>query len=194
MIETLHRLASPGGGIQVYTPQDEGFDLKSASSNPRLALQVDNFDLDSIGGILPGLAEPQMRVLDAAIRKWKRDHPEQPRDVQVLIELLSRRPDEVRDDPNRNLTDKERKALGARSAVIAGMRLRQLLQQAKALYGARARSVTADKGNAGTVILFEVPPALGGQGMRSLRGHGQRNAGSFSASGYARRPAEARQH
>lgn len=142
IVESLQRLASLDGGIQVYTPQDEGFDLKYASSNRRLALQFDNFDLDSIGGILPGLTEPQMRVLDAAIRKWKRDQPEQPRDVQVLIELLSRRLDDVRDDSNLNLTDEEKKALGARSAAIAGMRLRQLLQEAKAFYDARAKSVT----------------------------------------------------
>ncbi|AUB82286.1 ATP-binding protein [Candidatus Thiodictyon syntrophicum] len=142
IVERLQRLAALGGGIQVYTPQDEGFDLKYAGTNRRLALQFDNFDLDSIGGILPGLTEPQMRVLDAAIRKWKRDQPSQPRDVQVLIDLLSRRLDEVRDDAGLNLTDEEKKALGARSAAIAGMRLRQLLQEARAFYDARSRSVT----------------------------------------------------
>jgi DNA helicase HerA-like ATPase len=142
IVESLQRLEGLGGGIHVYTPQDEEFDIKYASTNQRLALQFDNFDLESIGGILPGLTEPQMRVLDAAIRKWKRDQPTQPRDVQALIELLSRRLDEVRDDPDLNLTDEEKKALGARSAAIAGMRLRQLLQEAKAFYDARSKSVT----------------------------------------------------
>lgn len=142
IIEALKRLEDLGGGIRIYTPQHEDFDRKYANVNERLALQFDNFDLESIGGILPGLTEPQMRVLDAAIRKWKRDQPEQPRDVQVLIDLLSRRLDEVRDDPQLNLTDEEKKALGARSAAIAGMRLRQLLQEAKAFYDARSRSIT----------------------------------------------------
>lgn len=142
IIEALKRLEDLGGGIRIYTPQHEDFDRKYANANERLALQFDNFDLESIGGILPGLTEPQMRVLDAAIRKWKRDQPEQPRDVQVLIDLLSRRLDEVRNDPQLNLTDEEKKALGARSAAIAGMRLRQLLQEAKAFYDACSRSIT----------------------------------------------------
>ena len=142
IIDSMRRLEGLGGGIRVYTPQHEDFDRKYASTNERLALQFDNFDLESIGGILPGLTEPQMRVLDAAIRKWKRDQPNQPRDVQVLIDLLSRRLDEVRDDPDLNLTDEEKKALGARSAAIAGMRLRQLLQEAKAFYDASSKSVT----------------------------------------------------
>lgn len=142
IVESLNRLEGLGGGLQVYTPQHEDFDRKYASVNERLALQFDNFDLESIGGILPGLTEPQMRVLDAAIRKWKREQPSQPRDVQVLIELLSRRLDDVRDDPDLNLTEEEKKALGARSAAIAGLRLRQLLQEAKAFYDARSRSVT----------------------------------------------------
>lgn len=107
-----------------------------------MALQFDNFDLDSIGGIPPGLSEPQMRVLDAAIRKWKKEQPSQPRDVQVLLDLLSRRLDDVRDDPQLNLTDEEKKALGGRSAAIAAMRLRQLLQEAKAFYTAASNSET----------------------------------------------------
>ncbi len=142
IIERLEHLATLGGGIHVYTPQDEDFDLKYASTNHRLALQFDNFDLESIGGILPGLTEPQMRVLDAAIRKWKREQPSQPRDVQLLIELLSRRLEDVRDDPDLNLSDEEKKALGARSGAIAGIRLRQLLQEAKAFYDAHSKSVT----------------------------------------------------
>lgn len=142
IVENLNKLASRGGGIQVYTPQDPEFDLKYGSSNERLALQFDNFDLDSIGGILPGLSEPQMRVLDAAIRKWKKEQPSQPRDVTVLLDLLSRRLDDVRDDPHLNLTDEEKKALGGRSAAIAAMRLRGLLQEAKAFYTAASSSVT----------------------------------------------------
>lgn len=142
IIENLKRLEALGGGIQVYTPQDADFDLKYGGSNRRLALQFDNFDLDSIGGILPGLTEPQMRVLDAAIRKWKKEQPTQPRDVQVLLDLLSKRLDDVRDDTDLNLTDEEKKALGGRSAAIAALRLRQLLQEAKAFYTSASKSVT----------------------------------------------------
>jgi len=82
------------------------------------------------------MTEPQMRVLEVAIRKWKREEPSQPRDVKTLLELLSRRLDDVRDDPALDLTDDEKKALGARSAAIAGMRLRSLLNEAKAFYTA----------------------------------------------------------
>lgn len=142
IVESLRKLEALGGGIQVYTPQDPEFDLKYGGSNHRLALQFDNFDLDSIGGILPGLTEPQIRVLDAAIRKWKKEQPTQPRDVSVLLDLLSKRLDDVRDDPNLNLTDEEKKALGGRSAAIAAMRLRQLLQEAKAFYTASSKTVT----------------------------------------------------
>ena len=136
IVENLGRLQEQGGGITIYTPQESGFDGKYASANRRLALQFDNLELDALGGILPGITEPQMRVLDVAIRKWKRDEPDPPRDVQTLIDLLSRRLEEVREDPDLDLTQEEQKALGARSAAIAGMRLRALLNEAKAFYTA----------------------------------------------------------
>lgn len=142
IIAGFERLAQQGGGIKVYTPQETGFDHKYASTNEHLALQFDNFDLDSLGGILPGITEPQLRVLDAAIRKWKKEQPNKPRDVQTLLDLLSKRLDEVRDDPDLNLTDDEKKALGARSAAIAGMRLRSVLNEAKAFYTAACKGPT----------------------------------------------------
>ena len=142
IIEGFDKLSQHGGGIKVYTPQDAEFDHKYASSNERLALQFDNFELDSLGGILPGITEPQMRVLDAAIRKWKKEEPDKPRDVQTLLDLLSKRLDEVRDDPALNLTDDEKKALGGRSAAIAGMRLRGVLNEAKAFYTASCKAPT----------------------------------------------------
>src|SRR5262249_27992237 len=52
IVKNLGRLQQNGGGIIVYTPQDDGFDRKYAGSNRRLALQFDRFDLDSIGEIL----------------------------------------------------------------------------------------------------------------------------------------------
>lgn len=134
IIQNLKTLQSHGGGIMVYTPQDDGFDKKYAGSNHRLALQFDHFDLDSIGEILPGLTEPQSRVLDAAIRKWRRDEPNPPRDVNTLLELLTSRLDDVRNDQNLNLSPEEQKALGGRSGAIAGIRLRQVLNEAKAFY------------------------------------------------------------
>src|SRR5580704_1817664 len=73
LIENFRRLQGAGGGIIVCTPQDESFDLKYSSANVRLALQFDNYDLDALGGVLPGITEPQMRVLDVALRKWEKD-------------------------------------------------------------------------------------------------------------------------
>ena len=142
IVERLKKLQDLGGGIVVCTPQDAGFDLKYSNTNQHLALQFDNLDLDSVGGILPGITEPQMRVLDVAFRKWKKDEPNPPRDVQTLLELLSRRLDEVRSDPALDLTSEEQKALGARSAAIAGMRLRSVLNEAKAFYSAKCKSPT----------------------------------------------------
>jgi hypothetical protein len=127
ILDNLQTLQSHGGGIIVYTPQDDGFDKKYAGSNHRLALQFDHFDVDSIGEILPGLTEPQSRVLDAAIRKWRRDEADPPRDVNTLLELLTTRLDDVRNDQTLNLSPEEQKALGGRSGAIAGIRLGQWL-------------------------------------------------------------------
>jgi uncharacterized protein len=134
IIQKLQSLQTLGGGIHVYTPQDADFDNKYGGSNKRLALQFDNIDLDSIGEILPGLTEPQARVLDVAIRKWRKDEANPPRDVHTLLELLGPRLEEVKDDPDLELSEQEKKALGARSAAIAGMRLRRVLNEAKAFY------------------------------------------------------------
>jgi DNA helicase HerA-like ATPase len=142
LIENFRRLQGAGGGIIVCTPQDESFDLKYSSANVRLALQFDNYDLDALGGVLPGITEPQMRVLDVALRKWEKDEPNKPRDVQTLLDLLSRRLDDVRNDPDLNLTPEEQRALGARSAAIAGMRLRAVLGEAKAFYRAGCKQAT----------------------------------------------------
>jgi uncharacterized protein len=141
LIENFKKLQDKGGGIIVCTPQDREFDLKYSNSNRPLALQFDNIDLDAVGGILPGITEPQMRVLDAAFRKWKNEES-QPRDINTLLDLLSRRLDEVKNDPDLNLTDEEKKALGARSGAIAGMRLRGVLQEAKAFYTASCKQPT----------------------------------------------------
>ena len=141
ILERLRKLQDLGGGVLVYTPQDAAFDAKYANTNRRLALQFDSLDLDEIGGILPGVTEPQMRVLDAAMRKWRLDERE-PRDVSVLLELLTNRLDDVRQDQGLNLSPAEQQALGGRSAAIAGIRIRQLLGEAKAFYTAASRQPT----------------------------------------------------
>ncbi|QDU37638.1 AAA-like domain protein [Maioricimonas rarisocia] len=145
IVDALGRLQDNGGGITVYTPQDDGFDRKYAGSNHRLALQFDHFDVDSIGEILPGLTEPQARVLDVAIRKWKIDQPNPPRDVNTLLELLTTRLDDVRNDQSLNLSTEEARALGGRSAAIAGIRLRQVLNEARAFYTAGVDHPTSVK-------------------------------------------------
>lgn len=142
IVETFRKLQTMGGGIIVYTPQDASFDFKYADTNRRLALQFDLFEMEDLGGILPGITEPQLRVLDAAMRKWRQEEREPPRDVQTLLDLLTRRLDDVRQDPALNLTPAEQQALGARSAAIAGTRLRQVLSEAKAFYTAASRQPT----------------------------------------------------
>jgi hypothetical protein len=142
IIQKLQALQALGGGIHAYTPQDSEFDHKYGGSNRRLALQFDNIDLDSIGEILPGLTEPQARVVDVAIRKWIKDEPDRPRDVSNLLALLSN-VDAIKDDPNLDLSDAEKKALGARSAAIAGIRLRRVLNEAKAFYTAGCEHPTS---------------------------------------------------
>lgn len=142
IIERFRKLESMGGGIVVYTPQDDDFDLKYSGQNQRLALQFDNFDLDNVGGILPGLTEPQTRVLDVAIRKWHKEEPHPPRDVNTLLDLLGRRLDDVRSDPDLDLTPEEQRALGARSGAIAGMRLRGVLNEARAFYTSASAAPT----------------------------------------------------
>lgn len=142
IVETFRKIQELGGGIVVCTPQSDDFDMKYSSSNRRLALQFDNLDLDAVGGILPGITEPQMRVLDVAFRKWRKDEPNPPRDVQTLLGLLGKRLDEVRNDPSLDLSSEEQKALGARSAAIAAMRLRGMLNEAKAFYTASCKTPT----------------------------------------------------
>lgn len=142
IIENFRRLQQMGGGIKVYTPQDGAFDAKYSDANIHLALQFDQLDLEDLGGILPGISEPQMRVLDAAFRKWRKDEPELPRDVTTLLDLLGKRLDDVKGDPELNLTQEEQKALSARSAAIVGIRLRRVLGESKSFYTKASKSPT----------------------------------------------------
>lgn len=71
----LQALQDKGAGITAFTPQIRSFTEKYAGKNQNLALQLDHFDVDEFSGVLPGLTEPQQRVLDVALRYWKRKFP-----------------------------------------------------------------------------------------------------------------------
>ena len=142
IIQNLRKLQEKGGGVKVYSPQDASFDAKYSDANIHLALQFDQFDMEDLGGILPGITEPQMRVLDVCMRKWIREEPNPPRDVNTLLDLLGKRLDEVKNDPELNLTPEEQRALSARSAAIVGIRLRRVLDEAKSFYTKASKSPT----------------------------------------------------
>lgn len=130
--ERLKKLQEAGGGIKVYTPQMEEFDYKYAGKNNHLALQFDRFEMDDFEEILPGLTEPQQRVLDVALRYWKFKYPHPPRDIKDLRELLSGDLEELKswDD----LSDAESRALNGRSAAVASMKLKRVINEAKSFY------------------------------------------------------------
>lgn len=128
----LGELNEAGAGLMVYTPQQDSFDYKYAGKNRHLALQFDRFEMDDFEEILPGLTEPQQRVLDVAIRYWKYKYPQPPRDIQDLREILSGDLDELRswDD----LSDAESRALNGRSAAVASMKLNRVINEARSFY------------------------------------------------------------
>jgi DNA helicase HerA-like ATPase len=132
--ETFERLQKAGAGIHVYTPQNESFKYKYADKNIQLALQFDHFEMDDIAEILPGLSEPQQRVLDVAIRYWRSADKIEPRDINRLRHLLGDGIEELRawDD----LSDAESKALSGRSAAVASMKLSRVLNEAQSFYSA----------------------------------------------------------
>ncbi|MDD5367593.1 MAG: ATP-binding protein [Anaerolineaceae bacterium] len=127
----LVKLQEQGDGIQVYTPQDPSFNDKYADKNHWLALQFDQFEMDDLVGILPGLSEPQQRVLDVAIRYWKRKFNE-PRDIQALITLLTDDLDTLRAWDE--LSTAEASALKGVSAAVAAIRLRRVINEARSFY------------------------------------------------------------
>ncbi len=126
-------------GIMVYTPDMDGFRTKYAGKNKILALALDRFDLDEFGMILPGLPEPQQRVLDAALRYWIK-RTSAPRDAAELIGLLTDRLDDLRQWEE--LSDPESQALNVRSAAVVAIRLRRLLNDAKSFYSAGMEAPT----------------------------------------------------
>jgi DNA helicase HerA-like ATPase len=129
--ERLGALQAQGVGVIVYTPQDPAFSLKYAGVNRSLALQFDQFEMDDLTGILPGLTEPQQRVLDVAIRYWKTTADE-PRDIQQLLRLLTDDLDVLREWDE--LSEAESKALRGVSAAVAAIRLRRVINEARSFY------------------------------------------------------------
>ena len=132
--ESLRRLTEAGAGIMVYTPQSPAFRHKYAGQNRELALQFDHFEMDDISQILPGLTEPQQRVLDVAIRYWRTVDATEPRDINRLRHFLSDGLDDVRQWDE--LSQAEAAALNSRSAAVASMKLSRVLAEAQAFYSA----------------------------------------------------------
>jgi DNA helicase HerA-like ATPase len=130
--EMMRKLLNAGGGIKVYTPQIDAFDYKYMNKNKHLALQFDRLDMDDLSSILPGLTEPQERVLDVAIRYWQAKYSNQPRDIQDLREILSGDLEELREWEE--LSPAEARALNGRSAAVAATKLNRVINEAKSFY------------------------------------------------------------
>lgn len=128
----ITRLHEHGAGILVYTPQAPSFRTKYAGKNTELALQFDHIEMDDIQEILPGLTEPQQRVLDVAIRYWKITEPKEPRDINKLRFLLGDGLDELRNWDQ--LSQAEATALSGRSAAVASMKLSRVLNEAQSFF------------------------------------------------------------
>ena len=135
----LTKLTAAGAGVIAYTPQDASFQHKYAGENVELALQFDKFEMDDLSEVLPGLTEPQQRVLDVAIRYWRQVEKE-PRDINRLRDLLGDGLSEIQSWDQ--LTDAEANALSGRSAAVASMKLRRVLMEAKAFYNRSLPSPT----------------------------------------------------
>ncbi len=130
--EKFKKLIDAGGGIEVYTPQVDSFNLKYEGKNKQLALPFDRFEMDDFSEILPGLTEPQQRVLDVAIRYWKYKYPHPPRDIESLRELLAGDLEELKSW--QELTSAESRALSKRSAAVASMKLNRVINEAQSFY------------------------------------------------------------
>jgi DNA helicase HerA-like ATPase len=131
MIESLQ---AADAGVKVYTPQAKAFRTKYANKNIPLALQFDRFEMDDISEILPGLTEPQQRVLDVAIRYWRNVDSAEPRDINRLRYLLSEGLEEIKQWED--LSSAEAQALNGRSAAVASMKLSRVLAEAQSFYSA----------------------------------------------------------
>lgn len=138
--EILERLQEAGAGVHVYTPQNESFKHKYAGKNTQLALQFDHFEMDDVAEILPGLTEPQQRVLDVALRYWRTADKTEPRDINRLRYLLGDGIEELREWDD--LSEAEGKALNGRSAAVTSMKLSRVLNEAQSFYSAAMSAPT----------------------------------------------------
>jgi hypothetical protein len=136
----LERLREAGAGIVAYSPQIASFRHKYAGTNKELALQFDHFEMDDISEILPGLTEPQQRVLDVAIRYWRLTERTEPRDINRLRHLLGDGLDELKEWDQ--LSQAEAAALNGRSAAVASLKLARVLSEAQSFYSAALSSPT----------------------------------------------------
>ncbi len=136
----LERLREAQAGIVAYTPQIASFRHKYAGVNKELALQFDHFEMDDISEILPGLTEPQQRVLDVAIRYWRLTERSEPRDINRLRNLLGDGLDELKEWDQ--LSQAEAAALNGRSAAVASLKLARVLSEAQSFYSAALSAPT----------------------------------------------------
>ena len=136
----FEKLQNADAGIQIYTPQIDTFRQKYANKNKALALQFDKFEMDDISEILPGLTEPQQRVLDVAIRYWRTVETVEPRDINKLRYFLSDGIDEVKNWDD--LSSAEAQALNGRSAAVASMKLSRVLNEAQSFYSSELSGPT----------------------------------------------------
>jgi len=132
--DAFRRLQEAEAGLAVYTPQSPAFRQKYAGKNQELALQFDHFEMDDISEILPGLTEPQQRVLDVAIRYWRVMDPAEPRDINRLRHYLGDGLEELQEWEE--ISQAERTALNARSAAVASLKLARVLHEAQSFYSA----------------------------------------------------------
>jgi uncharacterized protein len=130
--ENLKRLMEAGAGVSVYTPQNQSFREKYAGKNWELALQFDRFEMDDVTEILPGLTEPQQRVLDVAIRYWRLMEKSEPRDINRLRYYLGDGLEELKEWDE--LSAAESTALNSRSAAVASLKLSRVLSEAQSFY------------------------------------------------------------
>lgn len=131
---SFKRLTEAGAGLEVYTPQQQSFRDKYAGKNRELALQFDRFEMDDIGEILPGLTEPQQRVLDVAIRYWRLMDKNDPRDINLLRYYLGDGLEDLKEWDE--LSQAESSALNGRSAAVASLKLSRVLNEAQSFYSA----------------------------------------------------------
>jgi DNA helicase HerA-like ATPase len=123
--------AKEGRGIVVYTPDMAEFHTRYAGKNKILALALDQFDLDEFSAVLPGLSEPQQRVLDVALRFWTKTTAP-PRAADTLLSVLTDRLGDLQNWDE--LSEAEAGVLNARSAAVVAIRLRRLINEARSFY------------------------------------------------------------